>query len=85
MGRARICPTLITASASNFLHGVKTIAEACEADPRVAACVVGIHLEGPFISEVDGYRGRPSPLGSSRPRLGPCFKSSRRPRRGGSF
>ncbi|AGA29244.1 N-acetylglucosamine-6-phosphate deacetylase [Singulisphaera acidiphila] len=56
-GAARICPTLITASAENFRHGVKTIAEACESDPRVASCVVGIHLEGPFISEVDGYRG----------------------------
>lgn len=56
-GAARICPTLITASPENFRHGVKTIAAACEADPRVAACVVGIHLEGPFISGVDGYRG----------------------------
>ena len=56
-GAARICPTLITASAENFRHGVKTIAAACESDPRVASCVVGIHLEGPFISEVDGYRG----------------------------
>jgi N-acetylglucosamine-6-phosphate deacetylase len=56
-GAGRICPTLITASAENMQHGVETIAEACESDPRVAACVVGIHLEGPFISEVDGYRG----------------------------
>jgi len=56
-GAARICPTLITASAENFRHGVRTIAAACEADPRVAAGIVGIHLEGPFLSEVDGYRG----------------------------
>ncbi|WP_406699792.1 amidohydrolase family protein [Singulisphaera sp. Ch08] len=56
-GAARICPTLITASPEDFRHGVKTIADACESDPRVASCVVGIHLEGPFISEVDGYRG----------------------------
>jgi len=56
-GAARICPTLITASPDDFLHGVTTIARACEIDPRVEASVLGIHLEGPFISEVDGYRG----------------------------
>ncbi|SIN80586.1 N-acetylglucosamine-6-phosphate deacetylase [Singulisphaera sp. GP187] len=56
-GAARICPTFITASAENFRHGVQTIAAACESDPRVASGVVGIHLEGPFISELDGYRG----------------------------
>lgn len=56
-GAARICPTLITASAEHFLHGVRTIAAACDSDPRVDAAVLGIHLEGPFLSEVDGYRG----------------------------
>ena len=28
-----------------------------EAFSDVAACVAGIHVEGPYISEVDGYRG----------------------------
>lgn len=56
-GTARLCPTLITASPESLLRGVRAIAAACEADPAVAACVLGIHLEGPFISEVDGYRG----------------------------
>src|SRR5206468_11511036 len=34
-----------------------TIAAACERSPDVAARVVGIHLEGPSISALDGYRG----------------------------
>ncbi len=54
---ARFCPTLITALPDAMLHGVRTIAAACEADPLVRAMVLGIHLEGPSISERDGYRG----------------------------
>src|SRR5207249_12166140 len=38
-------------------HGLATIAAACAADPEVDARVAGIHLEGPYISSVDGYRG----------------------------
>jgi N-acetylglucosamine-6-phosphate deacetylase len=48
---------LITAPEDALLHGVRTIAEACEAYPDVARMVVGIHLEGPFLSDIDGYRG----------------------------
>jgi N-acetylglucosamine-6-phosphate deacetylase len=40
-----------------MLHGLRTIAAACEADPEVATQIAGIHLEGPFLSERDGYRG----------------------------
>jgi N-acetylglucosamine-6-phosphate deacetylase len=57
LGTARLCPTLITAAPAHLLHGMRTIAAACEAYPDVGACVLGIHLEGPYISEVDGYRG----------------------------
>jgi N-acetylglucosamine-6-phosphate deacetylase len=57
LGTARLCPTLITAPRPDMLHGVRTIAEACEAFPDVASRVLGIHLEGPSISELDGYRG----------------------------
>jgi N-acetylglucosamine-6-phosphate deacetylase len=57
LGTARLCPTLITAPAEQMLHGVRTIAAACEADPAVARMVLGIHLEGPFLSELEGYRG----------------------------
>ena len=57
LGTAKLCPTLITAPAESFKAGLRAIATACEADPTVAAMIVGIHLEGPYLSEVDGYRG----------------------------
>ena len=57
LGTARLCPTLITAPLADMLHGVRTIAEACDRFPDVGRMVLGIHLEGPSISEVDGYRG----------------------------
>jgi N-acetylglucosamine-6-phosphate deacetylase len=57
LGTARVCPTLISASRSTMLHGVRTIAEACERYEDIASRVIGIHLEGPYLSELDGYRG----------------------------
>jgi N-acetylglucosamine-6-phosphate deacetylase len=57
LGTARVCPTLITAPVDHMRHGLRTIAAACEAFPDIADCVAGIHLEGPFLSELDGYRG----------------------------
>jgi N-acetylglucosamine-6-phosphate deacetylase len=57
LGTCRLCPTLITATVDDTLHGLRTIAEACERDPGVARMVLGMHLEGPFLSELDGYRG----------------------------
>lgn len=66
LGTARLCPTLITAPRASTLHGLRTIAAACEADARVAAMVAGIHLEGPYISPLDGYRGA-HPLEAVRP------------------
>ena len=57
LGASRVCPTLITAPPDHLIHAVSTIAAACEHYPDVAARVLGIHLEGPFISEREGYRG----------------------------
>src|SRR5262249_17242880 len=50
LGTARLCPTLITAPRKALLHGVRTIASACEQHADVASRVLGIHLEGPWIS-----------------------------------
>jgi N-acetylglucosamine-6-phosphate deacetylase len=61
LGTARLCPTLITAPREHLLHGLRTIAATCEAFADVAARVAGIHLEGPFLSERDGYRGAHPP------------------------
>ncbi len=57
MGTSRFCPTLITASRESTLAGVRSIAEACDRSPITNHQVLGIHLEGPWISPIDGYRG----------------------------
>lgn len=57
LGSARVCPTLITAPFDSFVTGLQAIASACEEDPAVGRMVAGVHLEGPYISPVDGYRG----------------------------
>ncbi len=57
MGTARLCPTLITAPFEAMKHGVATIASACAQNLDVRRMVLGIHLEGPSISHLEGYRG----------------------------
>lgn len=50
-------PTIITGADDNVISLLKTLRSACDQYPLVRACVVGIHLEGPFISPEDGARG----------------------------
>lgn len=59
-------PTIITASEQSICHALKTIAEARHRSARVAACVPFVHVEGPHISPLDGYRGA-HPLAFVRP------------------
>ncbi len=49
-------PTLITGAQSDMEHGCRIFAEALQ-DKDVARAVPGIHLEGPYISPMDGPRG----------------------------
>ncbi|MBI5091331.1 MAG: amidohydrolase family protein [Candidatus Hydrogenedentes bacterium] len=49
-------PTLITGSQEDLEHGCRVIAVAMH-DPKVARAVPGVHLEGPYISAMDGPRG----------------------------
>ena len=56
-GTAQLCPTLVTASHEALLHGFTTLADACDADTELNRAIVGIHLEGPYISPDDGPRG----------------------------
>jgi N-acetylglucosamine-6-phosphate deacetylase len=49
-------PTLTTNSRELFIRNCRIIAEAME-DPALMGSIGGLHLEGPYISDVDGYRG----------------------------
>ena len=49
-------PTLTTNSRSLLINNFEVLARAME-DPSLLGSVAGFHLEGPYISPVDGYRG----------------------------
>jgi N-acetylglucosamine-6-phosphate deacetylase len=49
-------PTLTTNSQILLLKNISILSEAM-ADPANFGSIPGIHLEGPYISDVDGYRG----------------------------
>jgi N-acetylglucosamine-6-phosphate deacetylase len=65
-GVSGTCITICTESEAHILGNLRAIAAACEADPQVAASVVGIHVEGPHIAAEDGPRGA-HPLRHIRP------------------
>ncbi len=50
-------PTIITNADENVHAIIKTIVQASKKSKLVNACVGGIHIEGPFISKIDGARG----------------------------
>lgn len=56
-GVTRCLPTLITNSLAALEHGLRTIRAARDRHESVRQIVAGCHLEGPFISPVDGPRG----------------------------
>ena len=56
-GMERILATFITDSIEALASKLRTF-EACrKQDPLLARCVVGYHLEGPYLSAETGYRG----------------------------
>ncbi|HUV40804.1 MAG TPA: hypothetical protein VMW23_03330 [Sedimentisphaerales bacterium] len=55
-GTAAFLPTIITSPAEVFEKNLKIIALALD-EPQFRHRVLGIHLEGPFISATDGARG----------------------------
>ncbi len=57
MGVTEFFPTVITNSVHNTRQILSAIDKACLAQPLLDQCIGGIHLEGPFISRSDGYRG----------------------------
>src|SRR5262249_34388509 len=56
-GIAQLMPTVVTGSFDAMMHGLRTIRQACARDAELAQAIVGMHLEGPYISPEDGPRG----------------------------
>lgn len=56
-GTTSFCPTIITAGFEQIHASLTAIRLACSRDPIVDSCVLGIHLEGPYLSDQDGPRG----------------------------
>lgn len=50
-------PTVTTHSFETLAHALRVIDEACRARKQVERRVLGVHVEGPYISSVDGPRG----------------------------
>lgn len=56
-GVTSFLPTLITNSHDNFCKNLRILDEACRSDESVNESVPGFHLEGPYLSPEEGYRG----------------------------
>jgi N-acetylglucosamine-6-phosphate deacetylase len=56
-GTTTFLPTLITADLSTMTRSLKVLCEAWEKDELFRAAVPGFHLEGPYISPEEGFRG----------------------------
>jgi len=68
IGVSRWIPTLITASYENIEHGCATVAAALK-DASLARRIPGVHIEGPYISPLDGPRGAHDKRHVRRPNL----------------
>jgi N-acetylglucosamine-6-phosphate deacetylase len=56
-GTVKHLPTIITGETNKTIRNIKTIISARKKDTVIEAAIPGIHLEGPYISSVDGARG----------------------------
>jgi N-acetylglucosamine-6-phosphate deacetylase len=56
-GVTSFCPTVVTASPAHIEQCLRTIAVAYDSAPDARDAILGIHLEGPYLSPVDGTRG----------------------------
>ena len=57
VGTGFLCPTVVTGSFDRICKSLHAIVEASKTDALVAHAMLGIHLEGPYISAADGPRG----------------------------
>jgi N-acetylglucosamine-6-phosphate deacetylase len=60
-GMHRILATLITDAVDSLSAKFAAIEEVRRQDPLARECIVGYHLEGPFLSAEPGYRGAHNP------------------------
>lgn len=65
-GVSRWVPTLVTMPLDAMENACRVIALARRQDPGLARAIPGVHIEGPFISPLDGPRGA-HPLAHVRP------------------
>ena len=56
-GVTAFCPTVVTNSAASIESSLQVIALACERSELARGRILGVHLEGPYISSEDGPRG----------------------------
>ncbi|MBK7626104.1 MAG: N-acetylglucosamine-6-phosphate deacetylase [Bacteroidales bacterium] len=56
-GVTSFIPTVITNSHENIVKNLTILGEACKADEQLRKSIPGFHLEGPYLSPVEGYRG----------------------------
>lgn len=60
-GTTRHLPTIITAPQERIVRNLKVMALALNDDPELEHAVSGFHIEGPYISGIDGPRGAHDP------------------------
>ena len=56
-GVTAFLPTLITNSSAKIESAIDAIVQACDKNVLVGKSILGMHLEGPFLSKEDGPRG----------------------------
>jgi N-acetylglucosamine-6-phosphate deacetylase len=56
-GVTSFLPTVITGSHERLINNFRILSEAVQSDEKLAYSVPGFHLEGPYISPDEGYRG----------------------------
>jgi len=56
-GVTAFCPTIITGSFDHIANCISNLVRAADESPEFARAMIGIHVEGPFISPEDGPRG----------------------------
>lgn len=57
VGTGFLCPTIVTASYEDISNCIRAIVAARQSNPLIDYSILGIHLEGPYISPEDGPRG----------------------------